>query len=192
MWPHSVRMRVRTTHVRSAQVGPHRTPSGPQKAATVAAPSQPRRSHFKRKALHLVKKEDGAPSSSSVPSEDELDVGEPSQQQFPPADAVEEVIYVEAAAPDARMEQLLGQLEKHLAVDGTPNVHMGHALGQRMDRNIPVEMQDDAWAAIFGVLKEFEEKAKRVAAPNLAEATGNDSQLSDNIGEGPLSIDEDA
>lgn len=101
-------------------------------------------------------------------------MGEPAQQQVQPADAVEEVIYVEAAAPDGRMEQLLGQLEKHLSVDSTPNVHMGHALGQRMDRNIPAELQDDAWAAIFGVLKEFEEKVKASAAPTLSDATGFD------------------
>ncbi|KAH7705052.1 hypothetical protein AAVH_27744 [Aphelenchoides avenae] len=92
-------------------------------------------------------KQEEAPSSN-VPSDDELDVGEPQQQQE--ADAVEEVIYAETTAPDARMEE------------------------PRTDRNIPAEMQDEAWAAICGVLKEFEEKAKRDAAPTLAEATGFD------------------
>lgn len=38
-----------------------------------------------------------------MPSDDELDVGEPQQQQE--ADAVEEVIYAETTAPDARMEE---------------------------------------------------------------------------------------
>ncbi|KAH7700236.1 hypothetical protein AAVH_32646, partial [Aphelenchoides avenae] len=118
-----------------------------------------------KKVKREAKKEE-APSYSNVPSDGELDVGEPPQQQY-----VEEVVYVEPAA-DPRMDQLLEQLQKHLSVDSTPNVHMGHALGQRMDRNIPVELQDDAWAAIFGVLKEFEEKPKASAAPTLTAATG--------------------
>lgn len=121
-------------------------------------------------------------SYSNVPSDGELDVGEPPQQQY-----VEEVVYVEPAA-DPRMDQLLEQLQKHLSVDSTPNVHMGHALGQRMDRNIPVELQDDAWAAIFGVLKEFEEKPKASAAPTLTAATGFDPLMPSYIQKMPYSF----
>ena len=71
-------------------------------------------------------------SRAALPENDEdVDVGEPPQHQYQPVSVVEEVVYVDDAG-GARVEQILDQIQKHLAEDNTPDVHMGHALGQRM------------------------------------------------------------